>query len=376
MKQEVFWNPKILVPSVCALLVACGGGGDAGPMSAIAGQEQSGVPEAAQHASIVVPDDASNLSPPADSLMLYMDQVAQVDTEQVVTDVRAAPLKTVTTTAVATADIISSASASKTFATQQWGNVQCAGQIVPSQTVPETGLLGTTQVGGSLVRFGKTADAQTLSRKALKITLDPNDELTAGSHRCEIAFPGSADGGIPRGQAFWHAFSVKIPDWRSTTDEQALAQWHAGDTSGGMLPVYTLLVRGNTIRLVLRYDSSAIPSRTSAQTVVAWSMDGWTPGVWMNFVTQALISTDSTKAPFVKTWMNGKQIVAYSGPVGYNQPTVNQYAKHGIYHWVDEFNPWDMTVPTRSISLRHPVIVRDVTKKYTLTQVTNLLTAE
>jgi hypothetical protein len=98
--------------------------------------------------------------------------------------------------------------------------------------------------------------------------------------------------------------------------------------------------------------------------MVLWSTPEAPANEWVTVVTQALVSTQSAREPFVKTWLNGKQIVNYIGPVGYNQPTVHSYAKHGIYHWVDNFNPWEMAQPTRVLHLKDPVLIRDPLFKY------------
>ena len=259
------------------------------------------------------------------------------------------------------------------FASQQWGNIQCGGSLKATKDIPESGIHGATLPGSQSLRFGRVADNTTASGVAYQITLTPTDPQTAGSHRCELAFAADSVSGIPRDTTFWHAFSVKLPDWRGTTDEQAIAQWHAGDRSGGLLPIYTLLVRGNVMRLLVRHDSSATPSRSTAVATVVWSTSDWKANTWLNFVTQALVSPDVNRGPFIKTWLNGAEIVNYQGPVGYNQPTVQSYAKHGIYHWVDSTNQWDMSLPTRTLRLKRPLIVRDPAGEFDHTRIESLL---
>ena len=273
-------------------------------------------------------------------------------------------------------NIADQAQANLSFSNQEWGNIQCNGSIVASQLIPAQGIHGKTLSNGQTLRFGRVADRSTTSGYAFQFTLNPEDAITSGSLRCELAFAANARSGIPRGSIFWHAFSVQLPDWGDTTDEQAIAQWHAGDTSGGMLPVYTLLVRGSVMRLVLRYDTSANPSRDTAKTIVVWSQRTLTPNRWLNFVTQANVATDVSQNPFVKTWLNGQLIVNYAGPVGYKQPTVQSYAKHGIYHWVDSTNEWDMSIPTRTLKIKRPLIVRDANRLYAQPQIEALLNTE
>lgn len=271
------------------------------------------------------------------------------------------------------ADIAAQARTAMATNAQSWGNVQCSGYIVASQKLPANGIHGSRLADGRTLRFGRVSDPESATGHVFEIALNVDDPTTARSDRCELSFPASAAGGIPREAAFWHAFAVKLPDLSGTSDEQAIAQWHAGDTSGGLLPVYTLLLRGKMLRLVLRYDESATPARSTTRALVLWSSPAAPANEWITVVTQALVSTQAAHGPFVKTWLNGKQIVNYTGPVGYNQPTVHQYAKHGFYHWIDNGNPWDMALPTRVLRLKDPVLIRDPLFKYEQTTVKALV---
>lgn len=266
--------------------------------------------------------------------------------------------------AIALSDIAARARTNQSFASQSWGNLQCNGYIIQSQKLPAAGIHGARLADGRTLRFGLVPDAGSATGQAFEIALNSKDPITARSDRCEMSFPASAAAGIPRKSVFWHAFAVKLPDWSLTTDEQAIAQWHAGDTSGGLLPVYTLLVRGKAMRIVLRYDTAAVPSRAGSRAIVVWSTPNAPINQWVTVVTQALVSQNAADMPFVKTWLNGTQVVDYAGPLGYNQPAVQSYAKQGIYHWVDNDNPWHAAVPTRTLRLKDPVLVRDPQRRY------------
>jgi hypothetical protein len=244
---------------------------------------------------------------------------------------------------------------------QAFGNVQCYGLIMPSQKVPDQGINGTPLPQGGTLRFGRVPDPVDASRWALRFTVMPTDPLTAGSFRCEAAFNPSTSG-LPRGRLFWHAYSMYLPDWRITNDEQQLAQWHAGDTSG-LQPIYALLSRDGQMRLVMRTSSSPTPTPATVSTQVLWSTNSWTPNQWITVVTQALVSTDPAAAPFIRTWINGNLVVNYKGPVGYNQPTAQPYVKHGIYHWTN-LNAWDMRLPQRDVLFRRAALVLDPNRAY------------
>ena len=270
-------------------------------------------------------------------------------------------LPIVQATPVASQDVLAEFVPGISLSLQPFGNVQCYGLIIPAQTVPEQGINGTPLPLGGTLRFGRVADPVDSRRWALRFTLMPNDPLTAGSYRCETAF-NYVTKGLPRGKLFWHAYSIYLPDWRNTTDEQQLAQWHAGDTSG-LQPIYALLSRDGQMRLVMRTSTSASPTPSNVSTKVLWTTNNWTPNQWITVVTQALVSTDPAASPFIKTWVNGNLVVNYRGPVGYNQPTAQPYVKHGIYHWTN-LNPWDMRMTQRSVHFRRAALVLDPNSAY------------
>lgn len=270
-------------------------------------------------------------------------------------------------------DVLVQANPNQSFAQQNWGNVQCDGFIMPSYRVSENGIHDTVQADGTTLRYGRVTDPTDISRIAYRYSVEPTDPLTASSLRCEIAFSPGGTTGLPINSPFWHAFAVRIPDWRYTKDEQQLAQWHAGDTSG-LLPIYQLLVRGSEMRLILRYDTSATPSRNTTKTLVVWRTTNWVPNQWLTLVTQAVVSTNSNASPFVRTWINGTQVVNYKGPVGYNQPDALPYVKHGIYHWTN-LNPWDYTIRQRVVHMRKAGLIKDPSRIYTPASLANWIHA-
>lgn len=339
----------VLSITLCALLAACGGGGDDPAAEAAA----TTAPTMAVAAAAAGGADTTAAAP-ADTAPVV---VAAAAPSEASTFALPAPLP------VDAADIGVEARPALTFAGQHWGNVQCVGQIRASQDVPETGMVGTPLAGGDALRFGRVFDPLNPTQPVYRFTLDVNDPPTASSQRCEVALSGGR-GALPRDQVFWHAFAVLLSDQAGTTDEQAIAQWHAGDTSG-LLPIYTLLQKGNQLRLVLRYDSAATPTRAGTTTVTVWRSVTSQAGRWLSFVTQAQLTPRQGGGGFVRTWLDGKRIVDYTGPVGYDQPTATPYVKHGIYHWVDSSNPWDLKLPTRTVLQRHPLVVLDPTRKYT-----------
>lgn len=263
----------------------------------------------------------------------------------------------------ASADIRVEVRADQPLAAQAWGNVQCDGRIVPAAAVPPDGLHGRPLPDGDTLRFGRVPDPDDPLRHALRFTLDRDDRPTAGSYRCELALGADAARGLPRDAAFWHAFAVRLPDLDGTTDDQAVAQWHAGD-GGGLLPIATLLLRGRELRLVLRHDMSAAPTRATTVAATVWRSTDWAPGRWLRVVVQARLSRPSTDGGFFRAWLDGRPVVDRDGPLGYAHATVVPYVKHGVYHWVDAGNDWDPARPTRTVHLKHALLVADPAARY------------
>jgi len=108
----------------------------------------------------------------------------------------------------------------------------------------------------------------------------------------------------------------------------------------------------------MRYDTSATPSRNTTVTRVLWATSAWPPNTWITVVTRALVSPNPAASPMISTWINGAQVVNYRGPVGYNTPSAQPYLKHGLYHWTN-LNPWDMTLPQRTVHFRRAVLAAD-----------------
>ena len=69
-------------------------------------------------------------------------------------------------------------------------------------------------------------------------------------------------------------------------------------------------------------------------------------------------------SPQLRTWINGRLVVNYSGPVGFNVPPTQPYVKHGIYHWTIQ-NAWDTRLPQRTVHFRRAVLVNDSRGLYT-----------
>lgn len=138
----------------------------------------------------------------------------------------------------------------------------------------------------------------------------------------------------PLGSVRWYAFSLLLPDNFPIEDNRlVLAQWHGADKkylgeaprspslafrySNGSLSITICHSADRIVR-----DAKAVPSKTVFQT------ERFPRAAWNDFVIEARWSCQSDG--FVNVWWNGRQVVRYSGPVGYNDD-FGPYFKFGLY---------------------------------------------
>ena len=252
--------------------------------------------------------------------------------------------------AIAAADVLGEADANVPFAQQSGYNAQVIGQFPDAQDIPETGIHYTALPNGETLRLGKVADPMNTLTKVFAFQLAPNDPSTSGSKRSELEFPPN----VENGKTYWIAFSVNVQDWGGlSSGDDALfgTQVHSGDSSKGFSPSFSLVSYGSSGGRTFQVFRTANTSGTS-QTLFKYPEIPIPFGQWTDFVFKFRHATDSTG--LLQVWMNGQQIVDYSGPIGFNTPGYRDYAKFGYYNW-SSFNS------SRKVLLRAPILVRDPT---------------
>jgi hypothetical protein len=246
-------------------------------------------------------------------------------------------------------DILGVVRAEVPFAKQKgWGG-QFLGKHPDPKLIPESGIHGAPLANGETLRFGKVNDPVQPGRKALAFQLSPDDPSTSSSKRAEIAFPPN----IEQDRVYWIAFSLYVYDWGDLPrgDESLFGtQVHSGDDSRGLSPSFTIgSFRHNTFVIAVQHSTSPDPrprnmvSRKYPEIPIPF-------GRWSDFVFKFRHSQSSDG--FVQAWMDGKEIVSYRGPVGFNTPGHKDYAKFGYYNW-SRFGS------SRKVLLRSPVLVAD-----------------
>ncbi len=225
---------------------------------------------------------------------------------------------------------------------QALGQLQTAGQIFQAGTVGDDGISthGRQQ-------FGRVNDPLSTHGSVIRYSANQNDLATVGGIRTETVHHP-----LPYNESFWQATRIMWDDWSDSSDNQIVFQWHDGDHSGygPPAPILAFYVIGDSLQISLAYDASDNPGRSTMSRVTLFREDSSAfAGRWQDLVIHSRISPFEGDEPFLDIWRDGEKIVEYRGPIAFNQPEVQDYAKLGIYHWTNSGNVWDQRYPTRNV---------------------------
>jgi hypothetical protein len=273
-----------------------------------------------------------------------------------------------TTSALDPADILSQAQAGVPFASQSGFTAQVIGTYTSASSIPESGIHGTRLSNGETLRLGKVANPVDTLKKALFFQLAPTDPSTSGSKRCELSFPQN----VEMNKVYWVALSVYVYDWGtlSTSDVSLFGtQMHSGDNSRGLSPSFSVVVRSAGRNFQIMSNSSTSSSPSQSTTLSVRHPEQPIPfGRWADFVFK--FKQNTAGSGFLQVWVDGTQLVNYTGNLGFNTPGFKDYAKFGYYNWSSGFNS------SRKVLLRSPVLVADPTgSKYAAADLRAFVTA-
>jgi Polysaccharide lyase len=150
------------------------------------------------------------------------------------------------------------------------------------------------------------------------------------TYRAEIETPEHP----PINSVRWYSFGLMLPqDFPIEDNRLALAQWHGTDKKSlgepSRIPVMAFRYRNGEFNITMRHSEERIVHDPDAVRAEALFRTKPLPlNVWNYFVVEARWSY--TPDGFVNIWWNGKQIVQYRGPVGYNDDA-GPYFQFGIY---------------------------------------------
>jgi len=143
----------------------------------------------------------------------------------------------------------------------------------------------------------------------------------------------------------WYAFSVYFPsDFPIESNRLVFAQWHSHwqFRQPGRIPALAFRFINGILSITLRHSSdTSILNPDSVPSEDLFKKNHFQIGQWHDFVVQTKWSYRDDG--FVNIWWNGEQIVAYKGPVGYNESAAPEF-KFGLYRdatissYIDYFN--------------------------------------
>ena len=162
-------------------------------------------------------------------------------------------------------------------------------------------------------------------------------ELRAGDH-----LPEDRGGGMraelkdnykaPMGKDYWYSFSTYIPDdFPLRKPNCVISQWHGTQDDGeeARSPVLAHRYAGGDLIIDIRYSSTKIQHANDGTRKTLYVEKDFPRGVWHDFRYHVVWSHHNNGR--VEGWLDGRQVIDYRGPVGYNDDD-GPYFKFGLYH--------------------------------------------
>jgi hypothetical protein len=145
----------------------------------------------------------------------------------------------------------------------------------------------------------------------------------------------------PLGREIWYSFSTFIPqEFPIVESPTVITQWHASEDSGedvaARSPVLAHRYANGDLIIDIRFSSHKIQQANDGSKRVLYEEKSFSKGVWHDFLYR--IRWSYLSDGLVECWLDGKQIIAYIGPIGYNDD-YGPYFKFGLYHH-DGINPF------------------------------------
>jgi len=131
----------------------------------------------------------------------------------------------------------------------------------------------------------------------------------------------------------WYRFAIMLPTNFPIEDNRlVLFQWHGSDKkvpgSVSRSPALALRYRNAVLSIILRHSSERITHDNDAPSLELLHSSDFQLGKWSEFVFES--NWDYDDGGYVNVWWNGKQVVHYQGPVGYNNDR-GPYVSFGLY---------------------------------------------
>ena len=211
------------------------------------------------------------------------------------------------------------------------------------------GLIGSSPVLGSPLRFGKVDDPKGklikgVVRKVLRLAMRDDDPATAGSTaiRVDAVLP---NGSVDKDTTYWTAFEVYVPsNTYGADDYTTLVNVHPNDSEP----------KGNWAFALERGQFSYVRSdpNNRLNTYVRISATDAPPDTWLKVIVKFRLSNSS--AGLNQTWINkGSGLVQVVNDSGANSPvTGGDYMKMAFYNYSWLANYGDHARPQRELFYR------------------------
>ena len=168
-------------------------------------------------------------------------------------------------------------------------------------------------------------------RYAARFELRAGDNMPedrGGGVRAEL----KDDYNAPLGKDYWYSFSTYIPNnFPLRKPNCVIAQWHGEHDDGeeSRSPVLAHRYAGGDLIIDIRYSSTKIQHANDGTRKTLHEEKNFRRGVWHDFLYHVVWSPDDNGR--VEGWLDGRQVIDYRGPVGYNDDE-GPYFKFGLYH--------------------------------------------
>jgi len=136
----------------------------------------------------------------------------------------------------------------------------------------------------------------------------------------------------PRNRAVWYSFSTFIADdfprWEKNT---VISQWKGSTDKGeydDRSPMLANRYWNGALVIDLRVSTEAMQKANDGEIKTLLRVEDFPRGVWHDFRYRVVWSHEQGE---LDVWLDGKQVIAYRGPVGYNDQR-GPYFKLGLYH--------------------------------------------
>ncbi len=132
----------------------------------------------------------------------------------------------------------------------------------------------------------------------------------------------------------WYRFEIYLPPDFPTEDTRlVLAQWHGSDKKylgePARSPVMAFRYKSGSFYINLRHSTERIVrSPDTVPVTELFKISPFPLNAWNDFIVHANWSFDA--GGWINIWWNGRRIVQYRGPVGYNDD-LGPYFQFGLY---------------------------------------------